>query len=72
MKIKQQDNITILTGKYKGQQGKVIKIFHKSHKVIIDKINMKTKHMKPNGEGKQGTIKQIEAPIDISNIALIK
>nr|YP_009300494.1 50S ribosomal protein L24 [Campylaephora sungminbooi]AKU47413.1 50S ribosomal protein L24 [Campylaephora sungminbooi]ALN11860.1 50S ribosomal protein L24 [Campylaephora sungminbooi] len=72
MKIKQQDNALIIAGKYKGKQGKILKIFNKTNKVIVEKVNIKTKHIKPNGEGKKGTIKQIEAPIDISNIVLIK
>ena len=72
MKIKQQDNIIILAGKYKGTKGKVLKVFNKTNKVIIEQVNIKAKHIKPNGEGKKGTIKKMEAPIHISNIALIK
>lgn len=72
MKIKQKDKIVIISGKYKGKTGKVLKIFSKTNQVIIEQINLKTKHIKPKGEGKEGTIKKIEAPIDISNIALIK
>lgn len=72
MKIKQQDQIIVIAGKYKKQQGKVLKILKKTSEVIIENINLKTKHIKPKAEGKQGTIKKIEAPIHISNIALIK
>ena len=72
MKIKQKDNIIIISGKYKGNTGKVLKIFSKTNQVIVEQINLKIKHIKPQGEGKEGTIKQVEAPIHISNIALIK
>ena len=72
MKIKQQDNIIIISGKYKGQIGKVSKVLKKTNKVIVETINLKTKHIKPKGEGKQGKIKQIEAPIHISNVSIIK
>ena len=72
MQIKEQDKIIILTGKYKKKEGKVLKVLKKDHKVIIENINTKIKHIKPNSEGKKGTIKTIEAPIDISNIALIQ
>lgn len=72
MKIKQKDNIVIIAGKYKGSKGKVLKIFSKTNQVIVEQINLKTKHVKAKGEGQEGTIKQIEAPIHLSNVALIK
>ena len=72
MKIKKQDNIIIITGKYKGKQGKVLKILTKTNQVIIENINLKIKHIKPKGEGKQGEKRTIEAPIHISNIALVQ
>lgn len=69
--IKTNDNVIILTGKYKGQQGKVIKIFQKNNTAIIENINIKTKHRKPIRENEAGSIEKISAPIHISNIALI-
>ena len=69
--IKTNDNVIILTGKYKGQQGKVIKIFQKNNTAIIENINIKTKHRKPIRENEAGSIEKISAPINISNIALI-
>lgn len=72
MKIKQKDLIIVLTGKNKGKTGKILKIFTKTNKIIVENINIKTKHIKPKGEGNKGSIKQIEAPIDISNVALVK
>jgi large subunit ribosomal protein L24 len=72
MKIKQQDNIIVIAGKDKGKTGKVLKRLTKTNQVIIEQVNLKTKHIKPKGEGKQGTIRKIEAPIHISNITLLK
>nr|YP_009297121.1 ribosomal protein L24 [Ceramium japonicum]AOM66464.1 ribosomal protein L24 [Ceramium japonicum] len=72
MKIKKQDTVIVITGKHKGKQGKVLKVLTKTNQVIIEKINLKIKHIKPKGEGKQGERKTIEAPIHISNITLVQ
>ena len=71
MKIKKNDNVIINSGKYKGQKSKVIKIISQKDQIIVEKVNLKTKHIKPQQEGKQGSIKQVESPIHISNITLI-
>lgn len=71
MNIKKNDKVTVIAGKYKGQQGEVHQIFTKKKQVIIKNINLKIKHIKPKEEGKKGAIKKIEAPIHISNVAII-
>ena len=70
-KIKKGDMIEVISGIDKGKQGKIITIFHRKNSVVIEKINMKTKHIKPNQSEEAGQIKYIEAPIHISNIKLI-
>jgi len=72
MKIKKNDTVTIISGKYKGQEGSVIKIRKKYNQIIIKNINLKTKHIRPKKEDDIGTIKKIEAPIHISNVLLKK
>ena len=71
MKLKNNDNVIVNTGKYKGQKGKIIKTISKKNQVVIENLNLKTKHVRPQREGEQGSIKQIEAPIHVSNVALI-
>ena len=70
MKIKKDDIVKIISGKYKGEEGTVIKINKKQHKITINNINLKTKHIRPKKEDEKGIIKKIEAPIHISNVAL--
>nr|QCI04490.1 ribosomal protein L24 [Antithamnion hubbsii] len=70
MKIKKDDNVKIISGKYRGQEGRVIKIKKKQNQIIISNINLKTKHIRPKKEDETGTIKKIEAPIHISNVSL--
>jgi large subunit ribosomal protein L24 len=71
LKIKKGDKVEVLAGKYKGKQGKVLKSFPEERRVIVEGINLVKKHSRPTQENPQGGIVTREAPIDISNIALI-
>lgn len=68
--IKQGDEVKIISGKYKGSTGKVIKVITKSNRLIVEKINVQLKHVKPKQTEEKGEIKQIERPIHRSNIKL--
>ena len=68
--IKIGDRVTIISGFYKNETGEVIKINKRTGKVIIQGINFKFKHIKPNTENEIGEIKQFEAPIHHSNVKL--
>ncbi len=70
-KIKTGDQVVILTGKDKGAKGKVLKIIKDKDRVIVEGINMIKKHVKPSTESPQGGIVEKEAPIHISNVALV-
>ena len=68
--IKIGDRVTIISGFYKNETGEVIKINKRTGRVIIQGINFKFKHIKPNTENEIGEIKQFEAPIHHSNVKL--
>lgn len=70
MKVKLNDQVKVLTGKDKGKTGKVTKIFSSSNKVVIEKINIRTKHIKKTAR-KAGEKVQFEAPIDASNVMIV-
>jgi large subunit ribosomal protein L24 len=70
-KIKSGDTVQVIAGEYKGQEGKVLKVLRDSDKVIVESINMIKKHLKPNAQNPQGGIVENEAPIHISNMALV-
>ena len=70
MPIKVGDNVVVISGFYKNQNGDVISINKNSGKIIVKGINLKIKHMKPNTQNEIGEIKQIEAPIHHSNVKL--
>jgi large subunit ribosomal protein L24 len=70
MHIKIGDTVTIISGFHKNETGKVIQINLKTGKIIVEGINFKFKHIKPNTENEIGEIKQFEAPIHHSNVKL--
>ena len=69
MKLKKGDPIVVITGANKGQRGSVLKVLGEKNKVIVEGVNLKTKHQKPTQENPNGGIEKIEAPIHISNVA---
>ena len=71
MKVKVNDKVKIIAGKEKGKEGNVIKTLKKDDKVIVEGINIITKHVKPNGMGETGGIRKMEAPIHVSNVKVI-
>ena len=70
-KIKKGDTVQIIAGKDKGQEGKVTFVDPKNGKVVVEGLNMVTKHAKPSQANPNGGIVEKEAPIDISNVMLV-
>ncbi len=70
-KIKKGDTVKVITGKDKGKEGKVIDIDRKNRRVLVEGVNMITKHMKPSAANANGGIVQREAMIDISNVMYV-
>ena len=70
MKIKTNDNVLVIAGKDKGKKGRVIKALPAENKVIVEGVNIQTKHMKAQ-QNQPAEIRKIEGPIDASNVMLI-
>jgi len=70
MKIKKGDKVKVISGKYKGRESVVERSDPKKRSLIVENINMVTKHMKPSGKNKGGIIK-IARPIQVSNVMLV-
>jgi len=68
-KIKKGDNVRVIAGKDKGKEGKVLAV--KDGRVIVEGVNMISKHTKPNQANPKGGIVRQEAPIDISNVMYV-
>ena len=70
-KIKSGDNVVVLTGKDKGRTGKVTKVLPTENRVVVQGINMVQRHTRPTQADPQGGIKNKEASIHLSNVALV-
>lgn len=70
MRIKKDDMVILLSGQDKGKKGKVLKTFPKEGRVIVEGINIQTKHQKQTPK-EAAEIKHVEGPIDASNVMLL-
>jgi large subunit ribosomal protein L24 len=69
--VKTGDTVVILSGKDKGKQGKVLQVSPKEGKVIVEGLNIATKHVKPRRQGEQGGIVSAEAALYASKVQLV-
>jgi large subunit ribosomal protein L24 len=70
-KIKKGDRVVVLTGKDKGRQGNVLKVLPKDERVVVEGLNMVQRHTRPSQLDPQGGIKNKEASLHLSNVAIV-
>ena len=70
-KIKKGDQVVVLTGKDKGRQGAVLRVLPKEDRVVVQGLNMVQRHTRPTQTDPQGGIKNKEAALHISNVAIV-
>jgi len=71
MKIKKNDMVMVIAGNSKGRTGKVLRVFPEKQRVIIEGVNLVSRHRKPTQNNPQGGITRQEAPIHVSNVMLL-
>lgn len=69
--VKKGDTILVITGKDKGKTGKVLDVFPKDNKVLVDGVNIVTKHKKARKQNEKSEIVKKTAPINISNVMVV-
>ena len=69
--VKTGDTVVVLSGKDKGKKGKVLQVSPKEGKVIVEGLNVATKHVKPRRQGEQGGIVEAEAAMYASKVQLV-
>lgn len=73
MKVKKEDEVVVIAGKDKGATGKVLRSLPKEQRVVVEGVNLIKKHKKANpAGGQQGEVITKEAPIHVSNVALME
>lgn len=68
-KIKRDDTVVVVAGKHKGKTGRVLRVLRERERIVVERINMVKRHVRPQGD-RPGGIVEKEAPIHISNVAL--
>ena len=71
MNIKKDDKVVVLSGKDKGKEGKILTADPKAMKVVVEGVNVATKHQKPRKQGEEGGIIKVETPIYASKVQLV-
>ena len=71
-KLKTGDNVRVIAGDHKGEEGKILKILVVKNRALVEGANMVSKHRKPSATNPQGGIEKMEAPIHISNLMLLE
>ncbi len=71
MKLHVGDKVVVIAGNDKGKEGVIQKVYPKLNKVVVENINIRKKHRKPTQANPEGSILEIYAPIDASNVALV-
>ncbi len=71
MHVVKEDTVKVLSGKYRGKTGKVLKVFPKESRVIVEGVNIIKRHTKPSQKNQQGGIVEKEAPVNASNVMVI-
>ena len=71
MRLRSDDNVLIIKGRDRGKQGRITHVFHKQSKVLVEGVNMVTRHQKPQSGIRQAGIIQKELPVPTSNVMLV-
>jgi large subunit ribosomal protein L24 len=71
LKVRKGDTVKVVSGDSKGAQGRVLEVLVSERRVLVEGVNMVTKHTKPNAKNTQGGIVKQEAPIHISNVMVV-
>jgi large subunit ribosomal protein L24 len=71
MKLKKDDNVMVISGNFKGKTGKILKVFPKKNRVIIEGVNLRKRHTKASQQNPQGGIIEKESPIEASNVMIL-
>lgn len=70
-KLIRNDNVVVIAGKDKGKKGKVLRVYPKPTRVLVEGVNVVKKHMRPTRDNPKGGIMSVERPVSLSNVMLV-
>ena len=68
MHLRKGDMVVVITGKYKGRRGRILRCYPKKERVLVEGVNMMKRHTRPSSRNQQGGIVERESPIHMSNV----
>ena len=68
MKLREKDNVLVINGRDRGKSGEIKQVFPKEGTALVEGVNIATKHVKSQGQGREGGIIKTEIPINVSNL----
>lgn len=71
LKIKKNDQVMVIAGNDKGTTGRVLEVFPENMRVLVEGVNIRKKHIRPNQNNQQGGIQEVEIPIHYSNVMIL-
>lgn len=71
MKLKKGDSILVISGKDRGKTAKILKSFPREMRVLVEGVNLKTRHVKPRRQGESGQVVKAPAPVHVSSLKLL-
>ena len=71
MRIRKGDQVEVISGVYTGQRGRVLNVWPKKKRVLVEGINNVKRHTRPNPNNQQGGIMEKEAPLHVSNLMIV-
>lgn len=70
--VKTGDEVKVLTGKYRGKTGKVVQVFPKLNRVVVDGVNVMKRHLRTRRQGEPGRVVEFPMPIHASNVMRVE
>ena len=71
MKLRKDDTVAVTTGKDRGKRGRVLQVFPEKSRILVEAVNYRKVHSRPNRNNPKGGIIQMEGPVSISNVMLV-
>ncbi|HHS49849.1 MAG TPA: 50S ribosomal protein L24 [candidate division Zixibacteria bacterium] len=71
IRVKKNDIVKVIAGNSRGKKGKVLKVYPRSRRVVVEGVNFILRHTRPSSQTQQGGIQEREAPVNVSNVMLI-
>lgn len=71
MKIRKNDTVLIISGKDRGKRGKVLDVFPKEERLVVEGVNLRKKHVKPKKSGEKGQVVELPGLLSSSNVKLV-